>query len=53
MLTRRTAKGKRCNDQAKATHAATALLNNIDAASYQAIGLAKKKKSAADNMQKG
>jgi hypothetical protein len=54
MLTRRTAQGKRSDDKAKTTHAATALLNNIAEASYQAIGLAKKKKSTANNMsQKG
>jgi hypothetical protein len=54
MLTRRTVKGKRSDDYVKTTHAATALLNNIADASYQAIGLAKKKKSAADSKsQKG
>ncbi len=50
MLTRRVAKGKRSDDYAKTTHAATALLNNIAEASYQAIGLTKKKKTADDNM---
>jgi hypothetical protein len=52
MPTQRTAKGKRSDDKAKTTHAATALLNNITEASYQAIGLAKKKKTPADNMSK-
>jgi hypothetical protein len=50
MLTRKTARGKRTEDKAKTTHAATALLNNIAEASYQAIGLAKKKKTTSDNM---
>jgi hypothetical protein len=54
MLTGRVAKGKRSDDHDKTTHAATALLNNIAEASYQAIGLGKKKKSADDSMsQKG
>jgi hypothetical protein len=54
MLTRRVAKGKRSDDYVKTTHAATALLNDIAEASYQAIGLTKKKKPAEDNMsQKG
>jgi hypothetical protein len=54
MLTRKLAKGKRSDDPAKTAHAATALLNNIAEASYQAIGLTKKKKSADDTMsQKG
>jgi hypothetical protein len=54
MLTRRVAKGKRSDDYVKTTHAATALLNNIAEASYQAIGLTKRKKPAEDNMsQKG
>jgi hypothetical protein len=50
MLTRRTAKGKRSDDYAKTTHAATALLNNIAEASYQAIGFTKKKKTTEDSM---
>jgi hypothetical protein len=50
MLTRKTARGKRTEDKAKTTHAATALLNNIAEASYQAIGLAKKKKTISDSM---
>jgi hypothetical protein len=50
MLTRRTAKGKRSDDYAKTTHAATAPLNNIAEASYQAIGFTKKKKTTEDSM---
>jgi hypothetical protein len=50
MLTRRVAKGKRSDDYVKTTHAATALLNDIAEASYQAIGFTKKKKPAEDNM---
>jgi hypothetical protein len=50
MLTRRSAKGKRSDDYAKTTNAATALLNNIAEASYQAIGLNKKKKTVDDSM---
>jgi hypothetical protein len=50
MLTRRTAKGKRSDDYAKTANAATALLNNIAEASYQAIGLTKKKKTVDDSM---
>jgi hypothetical protein len=50
MLTRKLAKGKRSDDPAKTAHAATALLNNIAEASYQAIGLTKKKKPADDSM---
>jgi hypothetical protein len=53
MLTRKTAKGKRSDDQARTTHAATALLNNIAEASYQAIGLVKKKKPSTDKKPKG
>jgi hypothetical protein len=54
MITRKTAKSKRADDKTKTTHAATALLNNIAEASYQAIGLAKKKKPTAEDIsQKG
>jgi hypothetical protein len=54
MLTRKVAKAKRSDDHVKTAHAATALLNNIAEASYQAIGFNKKKKSTEDSMaQKG